>query len=304
MRFHSLPHAVKIALLLFLSCLLFAGLTYAGVSPSARLHLRMKFFLYCNGGINPEIQIPLRFYDYTVKQDDTIWDISRTTGISMDAIVSCNRIDKPHSLQLHRLLKIPSFSGVLYLPRSNETPEQIAENHNSTVSKIFHRRHFCGIDHICSELSNAVFIQGASFSLRERAERFGTDFFSPLAENRITCGWGFRIHPITRKRSFHKGIDLGAPVGTMVYSARAGRVIFSGYLPGYGLNVLIAHTKNHYKTRYAHLNRILVRTGQSVGNQQPIGHVGQTGTATGPHLHFEVNREGVLINPRDVTDFR
>ena len=104
------------------------------------------------------------------------------------------------------------------------------------------------------------------------------------------------MHPLKGRRIFHKGVDLAAPYGEPVYSAGNGRVISAGYSPGYGWFVRIRH-KGGYSTLYAHMSRILVRKGETVRIGQRIGKVGSTGTSTGNHLHFELQKNGRLLDP-------
>ena len=96
---------------------------------------------------------------------------------------------------------------------------------------------------------------------------------------------------------FHAGIDFPAPFDTVVHAARGGRVSFAGFSPGYGFLVTIAH-ENGIRTMYAHLARIDVTLRQRVAAGTRVGTVGATGTATGPHLHFEVRVRGAAVDPR------
>jgi murein DD-endopeptidase MepM/ murein hydrolase activator NlpD len=95
---------------------------------------------------------------------------------------------------------------------------------------------------------------------------------------------------------WHTGIDLPAPVGTPVYAARSGEVVWSGWRDGYGLLVTVAHGHGE-RSMYAHLSRIDVRVGVWVGQGVRVGLIGATGDATGPHLHFEVHVRGAAIDP-------
>jgi TP901 family phage tail tape measure protein len=114
-----------------------------------------------------------------------------------------------------------------------------------------------------------------------------------------TSPFGWRIHPITGKRTFHKGSDIGAAYGSPIRAARGGRVVatvpteMSG---GYGNYTIIDHGGG-IRTTYAHQSRFGVREGQSVMGGQVIGFVGSTGNSTGPHLHFQYERGGVPMNP-------
>jgi peptidoglycan hydrolase-like protein with peptidoglycan-binding domain len=110
----------------------------------------------------------------------------------------------------------------------------------------------------------------------------------------VSASLGDRFGP--RGDRFHAGIDLIAPSGTPVGAAAAGRVVWVGTRPGWGLLVTLAHTKG-VRTMYAHLSASLVRLGQRVASGATIGLVGATGDATGPHLHFEVRFNGAAVDP-------
>jgi murein DD-endopeptidase MepM/ murein hydrolase activator NlpD len=121
------------------------------------------------------------------------------------------------------------------------------------------------------------------------------DFNLPLRAP-VSSKFGIRTDPFTRRPGIHKGIDLAAPVGTEVRAAKGGVVLSAGPDRGFGNSVVIQHTEG-YQTRYAHLGSISVKAGETVEDEQPLGTVGSTGHSTGPHLHFEVIRYGVQINP-------
>ena len=108
----------------------------------------------------------------------------------------------------------------------------------------------------------------------------------------ISDGFGLRVHPILHIRRMHDGIDIIADVGTPVYSSGNGRVIFVGHKGGYGLAVEINHGFG-YHTIYAHLSKVLVREGQKVLRGSLIAKTGDSGLSTGPHLHYEVEHDGV-----------
>ena len=124
----------------------------------------------------------------------------------------------------------------------------------------------------------------------------GTGRFVFPANARISSGFGNRVHPILGYSRFHGGVDFAAPQGTAIYAADSGQVIFSGWYGGYGQTVIVDHGGG-LTTLYAHASRLLVREGQSVRQGQSIAAVGSTGLSTGPHLHFEVRRNGNPVNP-------
>lgn len=104
----------------------------------------------------------------------------------------------------------------------------------------------------------------------------------------ITSAFGWRVHPITGEERFHAGTDLGAPMGTPVLAADAGKVAIADLLGGYGLSIVLEHNQGKQATRYAHLSEVLVQPGTWVEQGSVIGRVGSTGNSTGPHLHFEM----------------
>jgi murein DD-endopeptidase MepM/ murein hydrolase activator NlpD len=107
----------------------------------------------------------------------------------------------------------------------------------------------------------------------------------------ITSFFGWRVHPITGDRRFHSGTDIGAPLGTPVLAAYAGKVAIADFLGGYGLAIALEHKNATQETFYAHLSEILVKPGQWVKQGELIGRVGSTGNSTGPHLHFELRQQ-------------
>jgi len=108
-----------------------------------------------------------------------------------------------------------------------------------------------------------------------------------------------RFHPVLKRNVPHLGTDYAASHGTPVYATAIGTVTHAGNRGGYGLLVEIEHA-NGYRTRYAHLSKVLVKRGQRVAQQQTVGRVGSTGRSTGPHLHYEILKNGRQINPTSV----
>jgi len=120
---------------------------------------------------------------------------------------------------------------------------------------------------------------------------------SPLKFANMTSRFGNRRHPVLGYRKAHEGIDYAAPVGTPVWAVGDGVVTTAGWHGGCGKTVVVRH-RNGYATQYCHLSQILVSAGERVSQKQVVGAVGQTGLATGPHLHFAVRRgAGGFMNP-------
>jgi murein DD-endopeptidase MepM/ murein hydrolase activator NlpD len=120
-------------------------------------------------------------------------------------------------------------------------------------------------------------------------------------ERQLAVGWissyfGHRADPFTGRSAFHRGLDFAGPAGSEVVAVASGVVTYSRERFGYGRCVEINHG-NGYVTRYAHNQRLLVQLGDTVQKGQPIAQIGSTGRSTGPHLHFEVLKQGRAVDP-------
>jgi murein DD-endopeptidase MepM/ murein hydrolase activator NlpD len=113
---------------------------------------------------------------------------------------------------------------------------------------------------------------------------------------RVTSGFGERFHPILGYNRMHEGVDLGASAGTPIVAAADGRVVAAGWRGGYGRQVAILHGGG-LETTYSHMSAIAAHAGELVRRGELIGYVGASGLATGPHLHFEVIKNGRPVNP-------
>ncbi|MFB3882556.1 MAG: murein hydrolase activator EnvC [Armatimonadota bacterium] len=115
-------------------------------------------------------------------------------------------------------------------------------------------------------------------------------------QGRLSSPYGYRVHPIYGVRKLHTGLDLAAGSGTPIHAAGDGTVVFSGRWGGYGNCVILDHGGGT-ATLYGHCSRLAVSEGQNVTQGQTIAYVGSTGLSTGPHLHFEVRRDGHPVDP-------
>ena len=141
---------------------------------------------------------------------------------------------------------------------------------------------------------DAAYYSAEGISMRKAFLRAPLDVF------RISSGFNLkRKHPIHKMIKAHRGVDYAAPTGTPVFAAGDGKVIESGFSSANGNYVFIKHGQT-YITKYLHLHKRSVKTGDSVKQRQVIGSVGATGYATGPHLHYEFLVNGVHRNPRTV----
>ncbi len=118
----------------------------------------------------------------------------------------------------------------------------------------------------------------------------------PLRYTRISSPFGYRIHPVLKKKKMHTGIDIPAPRNTSVYAAGHGTVIYADWLGSYGKAVMIDHGGG-IVTLYGHNNKLVVKVGKKVKKGDVISKVGTTGRSTGNHVHFEVRKNGKYVNP-------
>ena len=123
----------------------------------------------------------------------------------------------------------------------------------------------------------------------------GFPYVSPLT-GIVTSGFGYRMHPITGDNQFHYGIDIDAPEGTAIRCFADGTVGVVGESTLLGKYMTIHH-QNGFSTLYGHCSKIRVSSGQKIYVADPIAEVGNTGESTGPHLHFELCRDNVYLNP-------
>ncbi|MFC0207731.1 M23 family metallopeptidase [Chelativorans intermedius] len=131
-------------------------------------------------------------------------------------------------------------------------------------------------------------------ALRQTARR--VPIANPVPGAAVTSGFGMRRDPILRRKAYHSGIDFRARQGAPIRATGAGTVVSAGWNGGYGRMVEIDHGDG-LTTRYAHLSRILVKPGETVEAGSLVGHAGSSGRSTGPHLHYEVRRDGRAIDP-------
>lgn len=138
-----------------------------------------------------------------------------------------------------------------------------------------------------SPLAQSSILQPAGVSIPSRM---------PVESATLTSGFGMRVHPVLGGRRAHKGIDLAQPTGTPVFATADGLVSRAEWFSSYGLYISLEHGAE-IQTRYGHLSRLNVASGQMVHKGDIIGYVGSTGRSTGPHLHYEVRIAGNSVNP-------
>lgn len=128
-------------------------------------------------------------------------------------------------------------------------------------------------------------------------------FGPPVERLRITSRFGVRKDPLNGRRAMHEGLDMGGPRGTKIFATAPGTVIYAGRRGNYGLAVEIDHGLG-FTTRFGHMRKILVEKGERVDTGDIVGHLGNTGRSTGPHLHYEVRFDGRPLNPLGMVKVR
>ena len=258
-------------------------------------------YISSDNTLNSDGVIGVKYEEYTIGEGENLTTISRKIGVNLDTLVSVNKITNANKLKPGQKIIIPNRNGLLYTIKQNENIEEVASKYDIQLNRILA---FNKIDEISDiEVGDDIFLPGAKYTLDERIEKFGQMFSLPVTVTRISSLFGYRVHPITKVRTKHTGVDIPGSLNTPVYAARKGKVIFAGYSGGYGNLVIVRHDKG-YTTYYGHLNKITTKIGANVGVGVMIGRMGSTGNSTGSHLHFEVRRNGEALNPIDFIPIR
>ncbi len=248
-------------------------------------------FYYKAAGAGKELP-PLLFYSYSVDSDINIFSISSQSGLTYETIATFNRISSTADNLENRTLLLPSQPGI-FLPETPATDlEFIAMSWRAPLLQDSYN--------VSVEGNNYFFFPGESFHNVERAFFLRILFANPLPEGIVTSKYGYRKSPFTGHNTFHNGIDIAAPEGTEVRSARDGIISLTGFNETYGNFIQISHSGG-YETFYGHLNKIFVELHDKVNSTMIIAEVGSTGLSTGPHLHFEVRRDGRATDPSSLT---
>ena len=240
--------------------------------------------------------IGMKYDEYIIEEGDNLTVISRKIGANLDTLVSVNKISNANRLRPGQKIIVPNRNGLLYTMKKGESIEDVTERYDVSLKRVLTFNKISDTADI--EAGDDIFLPGAKYTLDERIDKFGQMFSLPTTITRISSVFGYRVHPITGVRTKHMGVDIPGRLNTPVYAARKGKVIFAGYSGGYGNLVIVRHDKG-YTTYYGHLNSITTKAGANVGVGVMIGRMGSTGRSTGSHLHFEVRRNGVALNPAD-----
>ena len=253
-------------------------------------------YLTSDDSLNSDGIIGMKYEEYTIENGDNLTLISTKIGVNLDTLVSVNKISNANKLRPGQKVKIPNRNGLLYTVQKGESLKEITEKYDIQLDKVLTFNKIYDKDNI--NIGDEIFLPGAKYTLEERIDKFGQMFILPTKVTRVSSLFGYRVHPITKVRTKHMGVDIPGDLNTPVYAARNGKVIFAGYSGGYGNLVIVRHDKG-YTTYYGHLNQINTKVGANVIAGNLIGRMGNTGNSTGSHLHFEVRRNGEALNPVD-----
>lgn len=248
---------------------------------------------------------------YTVKKGDNLLKISHRYNTTVAQIKSENQLSSnllkvgeklkiSPDKKLYRVVKTPTgksnteITMVNHKVRKGESLSVIARKYRTTIKAIVAENDLTStLVKVGQQLK--VPADKKQYSIAKASSR-SNKFMKMPVRGRLSDRYGWRNHPVYRKRLFHAGIDVAAPKGSPIKAAMSGKVIYAGRRSGYGKLVIISHS-NGYSTRYAHCSSILVKKGQQVKTGQLVARVGATGVATGNHLHFEVRKNGKTVNP-------
>ena len=240
---------------------------------------------------------PLTLFRYIPKEHEDLFAVAAAFNLPYETLATLNGWDGPGRLEPGQELLLPNMPG-LFIP---VTPlgfweTGLSRNPRETSAQLVRLQTLSG------ETRDYSFFPGEKFNAAERRDFLGSLFRSPLMNTQITSPFGYRPHPFTGKPSYHPGVDMRAAMRTPVMASRSGRISGTGVLEIYGLYVIIEHDGG-YQSVYAHLDEILVEEGQVVNAGDRIALSGNSGISTGPHLHFEIRKDGVPADPSRLASF-
>ena len=232
---------------------------------------------------------------HKVRRGENLWSIARAYELDVETILASNQLEDPNKLKAGMTLKMLPKKGFALTVKRGDSLWEIARTFNTDWRLIMEHNNLAGESLKVGQKLIIPWTQDTAQRRREIKFERENRFCYPM-KSRVTSAYGWRLHPIYRRRILHAGIDFSARTGTSVEAARSGRVSFAGWMNGYGKIVIIKH-KGGFSTRYAHLSKILVKKGAYVTIGKVIAKSGATGQVTGPHLHFEIRKNGRATNP-------
>lgn len=233
----------------------------------------------------------LKLFSYRLQAEDDLFALAARLNLPYDALASLNGLENAAALRERASLLIPNLPGVFVCLQPGNDFERIlfhlrAGEPGATPVRIRLER----------EERPGLFFPGAYLHTVERAYFLQVLFRFPVTSGDMSSAYGRRINPFTGHPEFHGGIDIACAAGTEVLAARGGEVSAVGRDPVLGNYVQVAH-EGGYLTVYGHLETVDVSLHRKVTSGMILGRVGSTGLSTGPHLHFEIRRQGSSRDP-------
>jgi murein DD-endopeptidase MepM/ murein hydrolase activator NlpD len=232
----------------------------------------------------------LATYAYRTDSTDSLFAVAARCNVPYDTIATANRLDAAELLGAGRVLILPSTPGLFIPERPESDLERLLAASRADVSG------WTVVLRSGASAGRFRFLPGEEFSPTERAFFLNAAFRYPLPKGTVTSSFGIRRNPFTGHVKLHEGVDLAAPEGTDVYATRNGTVVEVGEDPIYGRYVVLEHEAG-WRSLYGHLSVTLAVLRKPVRSGTIIGRVGTTGQSTGPHLHFELRRNGEARDP-------
>jgi murein DD-endopeptidase MepM/ murein hydrolase activator NlpD len=235
---------------------------------------------------------------HAIAMGENYWTIAKNNGIDIYTLIGANPT-MPFKAKINQPLNLLSRKGVLYTAQKGDDPSKIAQAFGADEKTIKTENGITWWKGL--KEGDVLFIPSVKpiFMVKEWKDYFSKRgiFGDPLGRwGKINSPFSFRTDPITGEIRHHNGVDLKAKYGDPVYAAAGGKVIFTGVSGGYG-NLIIIASANAYHTYYGHLSKIYAKQGQKIRRGILIGRVGATGRVTGPHLHFEIRKNGKPVDP-------
>jgi murein DD-endopeptidase MepM/ murein hydrolase activator NlpD len=237
---------------------------------------------------------------HTVKSGDTLYGIAQKYKLSAETLMFANGLEtNPDLLRLGQQLTILPVNGILHTVKKGDTLDKIAKTYKVATSTILNYplNHLDQRNPVIAVGQKLVVPGGYKAMPVQQAQIFRGPVPAGARRGTGRFVWPTAGYVTQGYKPYHLALDIARAIGTPVKAADTGYVVAAGWSnDGYGNNIVIDHG-NGYQTQYGHLNRIYVKVGDSVGRGAVIGQMGSTGNSTGPHLHFEIRRNGARLNP-------
>ncbi len=281
--------------------------SYAGMEPLRAQTVSRGETITAAGdprtAITPDVK-PIEHYK--LGEADTLQSLANHYKVSPEAIAFSNGITDPDlRARVGREIRIPPGEGALYVVKEGDTVEGVAARFSVDPKAIMdYNRLYFEPEHFAPQ--QLIFVPGATVpGLVYATARVGENVRPPAVLSRpvaaVSSPQGQFLWPVggritQRFWAFHTGVDLAASYGSGVGASDAGTVVATGWVPVGGMSIRIRHG-NGFETGYYHLGAIFVAEGQQVARGQIVGSIGMTGVTTGPHVHWELKRNGAFVDP-------